>query len=397
MSCLSSGLWPNSRPENPERPGRGPGSTDAQSDRIQPARLYYELMSDPLKLAVAGLGRMGWIHARNAVELERTGACQVAALVDSDLERARRFAAQYGCGAPVFASVEELIAAKVCEATFVVTPTDVHRAHTSLLVKAGHRVLLEKPLTGTLDGDMAFAAELDRDHPNSVMLAFQRRFDPGLQRAKSLMDSGTIGRVFKIYSALEDSNPAPNGYNSPGILPDMSVHNVDEILWLTGRMPQSALAIGTRIHSHKLTTCQEDFDDALLYMWFDGELVAQVQVARNHVSGYRVETIIFGAEGQIHVGRFEQQPFDTVVEAYGRRGSKEPIARHTFTEAPPPEPGPEFVDRFGSAYQAELAAFVDCCRSGANFPTSHRDGLRAQQVISAGMRKPFGQSDAAEI
>ena len=276
---------------------------------------------------------MGWVHARNAVELQKSGACQIAALVDSDLDRARRFAAQYGWVAPVFSSIEELVAAQVCEATFVVTPTDHHRGHTSTLVKAGHRVLLEKPLTGNLEGDTAFAAELDRDHPNSVMLAFQRRFDPGLQYAQTLMREGAIGRVFKLYSALEDSNPAPNGYSSPGILPDMSVHNVDEILWLTGRMPRAAMAIGTRIYSHKLTTCQEDFDDALLYLWFDDELVAQIQVTRNHVSGYRVETIIFGSEGQIHVGRFEQQPFETIVEAYGRRGASAPIARRSFFEA----------------------------------------------------------------
>jgi myo-inositol 2-dehydrogenase/D-chiro-inositol 1-dehydrogenase len=354
-------------------------------------------MSEPVKLALAGLGRMGWVHAQNAVELEKTGACRISGLVDSDIERARRFAAQYSCSAPVFGSIEELAAANVCQATFVVTPTDHHRGHTTTLVKAGHRVLLEKPLTGTLEADAAFAAELDAQHPTSVMLAFQRRFDPGLQYAQLLMLQGAIGRVFKLYSALEDSNPAPNGYNSPGILPDMSVHNVDEILWLTGRMPQSALAIGTRIHSYKLTTCREDFDDALLYMWFDDELVAQVQVTRNHVSGYRVETIIFGSEGQIHVGRFEQQPLETVVEAYGRRGAKDPIARQSFFETAPSEPGPEFVDRFGSAYRAELAVFVECCRTGAEFPTSHRDGLRAQQVISAGMRGVLGAKDATPI
>ena len=32
-------------------------------------------MSEPLKIAVAGLGRMGWVHARNIVEIAReTGA-----------------------------------------------------------------------------------------------------------------------------------------------------------------------------------------------------------------------------------------------------------------------------------------------------------------------------------
>jgi myo-inositol 2-dehydrogenase/D-chiro-inositol 1-dehydrogenase len=211
------------------------------------------------------------------------------------------------------------------------------------------------------------------------------------------MESGLIGRVFKIYSALEDSNPAPNGYRSGGILPDMSVHNVDEVLWLTGRTPSRALAIGCRIYSHALTTCVEDFDDALLYLWFESDLVAQVQVSRNHVSGYRVETVIFGEEGQIHVGHFEQKPFEIAVEAYGRHRSPEPLAHRTFSMRNYGRPLPEFVDRFGAAYKAELAAFIECCRSGAPFPTTHRDGVHAQEAISAGMRAMIGPEHAAQV
>lgn len=342
----------------------------------------------PLKLAISGIGRMGAIHALHACELaSETGCCEVAALVDTDIERARGVAAQNGLDIPVFASVEQLAAANVCQACVIVTPTGNHREHAARLIAAGHRVLLEKPLTGSLEADREFAAELDRDHPDALMLAFQRRFDAPLQYAKALVDDGAIGRVFKIYSALEDSNPAPNGYNSGGILPDMAVHNVDEILWLTGRTPSAALVIGSRLYSHRLTTCQEDFDDALLYLWFGSEMTAQIQVTRNHVSGYRVETVIFGEEGQIHIGRFDQKQFDIVVEAYGRRGRPEPIAYRTFSMRDYQRPLPEFIDRFGPAYKAELAAFIECCRSGTPFLSTHRDGLRAQEVISAGMSK----------
>jgi predicted dehydrogenase len=355
-------------------------------------------MSEPLKVAVAGLGRMGTVHALHLLELAReTGTCELAALAEVDIERARRFSADVGCRVPIFRSVEELAKAGVCDATVIVTPTESHRQHASMMTAAGHRVLLEKPLTGTLDGDRDFTAELDRDHPHAVMLAFQRRFDAPLLYAKQLLESGVIGRVFKIYSALEDSNPAPNGYQSGGILPDMSVHNVDEILWLTGRTPNKALAVGSRIYSHALTTCVEDFDDALLYLWFESDLVAQVQVSRNHVSGYRVETVIFGEEGQIHVGHFEQKPFDIAVEAYGRRGRTEPLAYQRFPMRDYGRPLPEFVDRFGAAYKAELAAFIDCCKKGAPFPTTHRDGLRAQEVISAGMRGMIGPEQAAQV
>lgn len=355
-------------------------------------------MSEPLKVAVAGLGRMGSVHALHLYELARdTGVCEFAALAEPDTARARRFLDDLGCRIPIFSGVEELAKAGVCNATVIVTPTENHREHAATLIMAGHRVLLEKPLTGTLEADRAFAAELDRDHPNGLMLAFQRRFDDALVYAKQLMASGLIGRVFKIYSALEDSNPAPNGYKSGGILPDMAVHNVDEVLWLTERMPSHALAVGSRIYSHALTTCAEDFDDALLYLWFGEDLTAQIQVSRNHVSGYHVETLIFGEEGQIHIGHFEQKPFEITVEAYGRRGNAEPLAYRKFLTRNYGRPLPEFVDRFGAAYKAELAAFIDYCRSGAPFPATHRDGMRAQEAISAGMRGMVGREQATPV
>jgi myo-inositol 2-dehydrogenase / D-chiro-inositol 1-dehydrogenase len=355
-------------------------------------------MTKPLKVAVAGVGRMGRIHALHVSELARdTQTCELTALADLEIERARQIAAELGHELPIFASVGELAKAGICDAAIIVTPTDSHREHSATMIAAGYRVLLEKPLTGTLQGDREFAAELDRDHPDALMLAFQRRFDEPLRFAKQLIEDGAIGRVFKIFSALEDSNPAPNGYRSGGILPDMSVHNVDEILWLTGRTPSKALAIGSRIYSHALTTSEEDFDDALLYLWFDQDLLAQIQVSRNHVSGYRVETIVFGDEGQIQVGHFAQNPFEVVVEAYGRRGQTDVTAQRRFSMRDYGRPLPEFVDRFGPAYKAELAAFIECCRTGQPFPTTHRDGLHAQEAISAGMRAMIGVEQGAEV
>jgi myo-inositol 2-dehydrogenase / D-chiro-inositol 1-dehydrogenase len=355
-------------------------------------------MSEPLKVAVVGLGRMGLVHALHLCELASDGVpCALAALVDLDRERAGRIAAEMGLKIPVFSGVEEFASAGVCQATVVVTPTENHRETASALISAGHRVLLEKPLTGAVESDREFAADLDRNAPHSLMLAFQRRFDAPLQYAKHLIESGAIGRVFKIYSSMEDSNPAPNGYKSGGILPDMAIHNVDEILWLSGQMPRTALAVGSGIYSHRLTTCREDFDDALLYLWFTGEMVAQVQVSRNHVSGYRVETLIFGEEGQIHAGHFDQKPFEIVVEAYGRRGRPEPLAPRVFRMRDYRRPLPEFVDRFGPAYKAELAAFIDCCRTDSPFPACHRDGLRAQEVISAGMQAMIAEERGAPV
>jgi myo-inositol 2-dehydrogenase/D-chiro-inositol 1-dehydrogenase len=345
------------------------------------------MMSQPVRIAVAGLGRMGGIHALHVCELAReTKDCTLTALCDADPERARRLAAEMGCDVPIFRSVEELGDARVADATVIVTPTDRHREHAAALIARGQRVFLEKPLTDSLESDLEFAAQLDATHPHALMLAFQRRFDPPLLYARELVSRGAIGRIFKIYSAMEDSLPAPNGYQSPGILPDMSIHNVDEILWLTGKMPRAALMIGSNLYSHRLTTCHEDFDDAQLYLWFEEELMAELQVGRNHVAGYRTETIIYGEEGEIQVDRFQQNPLEVVVKAFGRRGRTEPIAQRSFAMRAYGPSVPEFAGRFGSAYKAEVAAFVACCQSNQPFPISHWDGVRAQHVIRAGMR-----------
>ena len=344
-------------------------------------------MNHPIRIAVAGLGRMGSIHALHVHELAaETGKCTLAALCNGSVKKAEQFAAENGYHVPVFGSVEDLARAQVADATVIATSTAYHRAHATTLIASGQRVLLEKPMTESYETDLEFAAELDRDHPHALMLAFQRRFDPALQFARELVSGGSIGRVFKIYSAMEDSGPAPDGFKSGGILVDMSVHNVDEVLWLTGKMPRAALKIGSNLYSHALSTCEEDFDDAMLYLWFDGDLAAEIQVGRNHVCGYRTETVIYGEGGQIQVDRFQQNPREVVVAAYGRRGAKQPLARRSFAMRDYGRPLAEFIDRFGFAYKAELAAFVECCRSGEPFPVSQGDSVRAQQVIRAGMQ-----------
>jgi myo-inositol 2-dehydrogenase/D-chiro-inositol 1-dehydrogenase len=302
-----------------------------------------------------------------------------------------------GTALPVFSNIAEMANAQLCEATVIATNTPLHREHTLTMIAAGQRVFLEKPLTGTLDGDRDFARLLEREHPQAVMLGFQRRFDAPTLLAKQLVDQGAVGRVFKLYSALEDSGPAPDGFASPGILADMAVHNVDEVVWLSGRRPERGMAVGSRIFSHRLTTCDEDFDDALMLLDFDEELIAQIQVSRNHVAGYRGETVIYGEKGMIRVGCFNQKLLEVTVEAYGTRDAKEPIARKTFEMRRYNQPLPEFIDRYGAAYKEELRSFLECCASGGPFPITHADGLRAQEIVAGAMSWSVGRDEMGPI
>lgn len=362
------------------------------------ARSQSSAIKSPLRVGIAGLGRMGMIHALHIHELsQETDLCRLACLSTVDRPAADQFLAMTGADVPVFDDIEKMANARLCDATVIATNTPLHREHALTMIGSGQRVFLEKPLTGSLAGDRSFANLLESEHPQALMLGFQRRFDAPTLFAKQLIEKGTIGRIFKIYSALEDSGPAPNGFSSPGILADMAVHNVDEVVWLSGLAPKLAMAIGSRIYSHRLTTCDEDFDDALMLLDFEEGLIAQIQVTRNHVAGYRGETVIYGEEGLIRIGCFNQKLLEVTVEAYGRRGAKEPIALQTFQMRRYDQPLPEFIDRYGAAYKEELRIFLECCLSGEPFPVTHADGLRAQEIVAAAMNASIEKRDMACI
>lgn len=364
----------------------------------QGSMLSSKSLTQPIRVGVVGLGRMGMIHALHIHELaQESDLCRLTCVSTTDRKAADTFLSLTGGTTPVFDDIAGLAKSGLCDVTVIATNTPLHRDHSLMMIQAGQRVFLEKPLTGTLQGDREYAELLEREHPQALMLGFQRRFDAPICFAKQLIDQGAIGRIFKIYSSLEDSGPAPDGFASPGILPDMAVHNVDEVVWFSGRKPKLALAIGSRIYSHKLTTCQEDFDDALMILDFDDELIAQIQVTRNHVSGYRGETVIYGEKGMIRIGCFKQKLLEVMVEAYGTREAKEPLAFRNFEMRRYDQPLPEFIDRYGAAYKEELRTFLVCCRKGKPFPITHLDGLRAQEIVAGAMRASIRKEDMARI
>lgn len=347
-------------------------------------------MSAVLKLAAVGVGRIGVYHARYIQELARQrGDCVLAAVVDPHRDTAVRVAQQLGAGQNqeivAFQQVEELIAAGGVDGAVIASRTADHHSDARALIDAGCRVLLEKPLTETLETAREFAAYLNADERrrHSLMQAFMRRFDEPLRHAKSLLDQGIIGTPFKIVSVLEDPVPPPDGYSSAGLLPDMAVHNVDEVRWLVGARAQRVSGTASRLYNQNITTVREDFDDVFLHMWCAEDLVAQIQVSRNHVAGYRNETWIYGQEGLIHVGGFQQDPLKVALEAYSRDGV---IDQRVFELRDHGESVPVFIDRFGPAYKAEIAHYIEQCINGQAFAVDHNDGLYALEIVDAGNR-----------
>ena len=214
----------------------------------------------PLRVGIAGLGRLGKRHAEQLAR-HTPGARLVAACspVAEELDWARET-----LGVPrLYADYAELLADPEIDAVVLVTPTTLHADQTSAALRAGKHVFVEKPLS--LDVATCEAVEaVARDYPDQVaMVGFVRRFDPSYARAKAAIDAGQLGRPFLVRSQTCDQND-PAGFfvrfapSSGGIFMDCSVHDIDLARWMLGN-PKAvrAFASGTIALHPGLADCGE--------------------------------------------------------------------------------------------------------------------------------------------
>src|ERR1700744_1639808 len=145
---------------------------------VQSPSTVFSPVVAPLRLAVVGLGRMGSIHALHAYELSReTGLWGLVDVSTLDRGQGGTFLSPASPKIPVFSSIHDLADARICDAVVIATNTSLHEKHARLMLEAGAKVFLEKPLSGTLNSARCFSEYLQANHPDEIMLGFQRRFD----------------------------------------------------------------------------------------------------------------------------------------------------------------------------------------------------------------------------
>jgi predicted dehydrogenase len=101
-------------------------------------------VSAPVAIGVAGVGSLGRHHARVLASLDGVRA---AGVYDVRPERAAEVAAEFGV--PAAPTLDALIAS--CDAVVVAAPTLAHREAAAAALDAGRHVLVEKPMTATLE------------------------------------------------------------------------------------------------------------------------------------------------------------------------------------------------------------------------------------------------------
>ena len=227
-------------------------------------------MADAVRVGVIGVGALGRHHARI---LGDTAGATLAAVVDVNAARAAEIAAQHGASAH-FTEASDLIG-KV-DAVTVASPTEAHHALTAMLLDAGIHVLVEKPMTTTLEqaDDL-----IGRARARGVLLAVghTERFNPAVDAARQFLTRPRFIEVHRL-------GTFPDRSLDIDVVFDLMIHDLDVLLSVVDEEVVALEAVGVPVLTDRV-------DIANARLKFAGGCIANVTASR--ISRDRVRKVRF--------------------------------------------------------------------------------------------------------
>ena len=211
-----------------------------------------------ITIAIAGLGSRGLDTYARCLERYPDRA-ELVAIADIRPDRVQVAAERYHIPAHMcFDSVESLLRQpKMADVLFICTPDDVHYQPAMDALSLGYHLLLEKPAARTV-AECRDIAELAERKGLHVVVCHVLRYTVFYQTIRELLKSGRIGEVMSV-EAIERvaywhqahsfvrGNWHVASQTTPMILAKCC-HDMDMILWLTGKECQRVSSFGHLTH-----------------------------------------------------------------------------------------------------------------------------------------------------
>jgi predicted dehydrogenase len=301
-----------------------------------------------MRLAVVGFGFMGGVHLK---ALASVPSVELAAVVS------RRTISDAGeSSVKHYTTLDQALADPEIDAVDLCLPTDLHEAAAIAALRSGKHVLVEKPMSLSVESCHRMIAEAGRAR-RILMVAHVLRFFPAYKALQRAVDGRELGAIRSAAFRRRCAQPGWSDWitdktRSGGGAFDLLIHDVDMALRLFGP-PRVISATG--------------YEDATAGV--------DIVSARFFYEGFVVEI----SGGWMFPGAF---PFAMEFTVLGERGLLEfnsesrPLKRYGTPDASGQEVALESTD----GYAAEISYFAECCRTGDQpllcTPTSSAESVR---------------------
>lgn len=314
-----------------------------------------------VRFGLIGAGRIGKVHAK-AIGSNR--GARLVAVADASPTAARDLAIAHEAE---IRSIDVIEQSADIDAIVICTPTDTHADLIERFAQRGKAIFCEKPI----DLDVARVVQCLAVVENTgatLMVGFNRRFDPHFSAVRKAIDEGRIGDVEMISIISRDPGPPPHDYigRSGGIFRDMTIHDFDMARFLLKEEPVLVSAHASALVDKAIGELG-DFDSASVILETASGRQCTISNSRRATYGYDQRIEVHGSEGMIAAEN--QRPVS--IEIANKNGYTRPPL-HDF-----------FMTRYLDAYANEIAAFIAAITSGAPVSPSGEDGYIALLIANA--------------
>lgn len=291
-----------------------------------------------VKVGVIGVGAIGRNHARVYSEID---SANLVGIFDANEEQAQLVASEFGTKA--FGSLEELVAQ--IDAASISTPTVTHREIATLLLTEGKHVLVEKPISDSVD-DAKEMIDLAHEKGLILQVGHIERFNPVMSQLEERLNSPKFIECHRL-------SPFPKRSLDIGVVLDLMIHDLEIVLHLVNSPIASVDAVGIPV-----LTRREDIANARIR--FDNGCVANITASR--ISPERMRKIrVFQGDAYLSLDYQDQSGW-----IYRKDGME--IARE------------EVKVEKDEPLKCELADFVACAARGEMPRVSGQQGAAALDV-----------------
>ncbi|MCK0159071.1 inositol 2-dehydrogenase [Allomuricauda sp. F6463D] len=318
-----------------------------------------------LKIAIAGLGRIGRIHLGNLCQMK---GVEIVAAMDP-MEEGRQYAKNKNVPC-IVSTYKEMLETTHIDAVIICSPTDTHADYVEMAAKAGINAFCEKPLDLSLER-VVEVLEVVAQSNVKLMLGFNRRFDKEFKKVKELVQNGAVGQPHLVKITSRDPGAPPISYieKSGGLFLDMTIHDFDVARFVVDKEVEEVYAKGAVLIDKAIGEAG-DIDTAIVTLTYTDGTMAVIDNSRQASYGYDQRVEVFGSNGMVQ----SNNNFMDSHKLYNEKGIHAALPLHFFLE------------RYKEAYRIEIQDFISSLGSDSDVPVNGNDGLESLKIGLAAIK-----------
>ena len=274
--------------------------------------------SKKFRYGIIGTGWIADYHMRSALKQPDIEIVAVADLIPG---KAEAFLKKYDIPneVKVYPDHHAMLEAEQLDGVSVCTYNATHAECTIDALEHGVNVLLEKPMTVTLDEAVAIC-RAEKKSGKIVSVGFQPRFDENMKMIKKIVESGELGEIYYIQTGGGRRRGIPTPFGTSfiqkdtaglGALGDIGCYSLDMVLNAIG-YPKPLTVSGYKsdffgkspIYSGKPAEYADIFsvdDFAAAFIRLEGGIILDFRIAWAMHVDTPGDTIIFGKKGALRI------------------------------------------------------------------------------------------------